>query len=92
MSIRYEISDQVISREVGEEAVILDLESGTYFGLATTGARIWQLIGQGKTLQEICDLVAGEYEVSRAELLHDLIALAQDLTARGVIRARPSNA
>ena len=35
--------------------VILDLASGTYYGLDPVGARMWQLMADGQTLAAICD-------------------------------------
>ena len=74
-----------MARQLGEETVILDLESGTYFGLDPVGARIWQLMKEGKSLAEICDVMLDEYEVSREKLERDASALAQDLAARNLI-------
>lgn len=79
------IPAQVMARQVGYETVILDLASGTYFGLDPVGARIWQLMGEGKTLSEICDTMLDEYEVTRDALERDVIELAQELSAQGLI-------
>lgn len=79
------IPAQVMARQVGEETVILDLASGTYFGLDPVGARVWQLMGEGKTLSEICDTMLDEYEVTRDTLERDVIELAQELSAQGLI-------
>ena len=79
------IPAQVVARQVGEETVILDLGSGTYFGLDATGARIWQLMGEGKTLAEICEVMLAEYEVSREAIERDVLALAEELCAKQLI-------
>ena len=36
--------EQVLFRQLDQEAVLLDLKSGTYFGLNEVGARAWELI------------------------------------------------
>ena len=79
------IPAHVMARTVGEETVILDVATGTYFGLDTVGARIWELMTEERTLAEICDLMLEEYEVSRDELEGDLKRLAQDLADQGLI-------
>jgi PqqD family protein of HPr-rel-A system len=79
------IPTQVMARQVGDETVILDLASGTYFGLDAMGTRIWQLIGQGQTLAEICTVLLTEYDVSAEELERDLLRLVQELDAQGLI-------
>jgi hypothetical protein len=79
------IPSQVMARQVGDETVILDLGSGTYFGLDPVGARIWQLMGEGRTFGEICDTLLDEYDVARETLERDVIELADKLLAQKLI-------
>ena len=75
----------VMTRKVGEETVILDLDSGTYFGLDPVGTRIWQLMADGKTLGEVCQAMTEAYEVTREEVERDVLALAESLGERGLV-------
>ena len=79
------IPEQVLARQVGEETVILDLASGTYFGLDPVGARIWQLMTEGKTLAEVCATMLAEYEVTREDIERDVLRLAEELHAKQLI-------
>lgn len=79
------IPAQVMARQVGDETVILDLAGGTYYGLDPVGARAWQLIGEGKTLGEICDTLLEEYDVARETLEYDILDLAEKLQAQNLI-------
>ena len=79
------IPEQVMARQVGEETVVLDLASGTYFGLDPVGARIWQLLTEGKTLEEACATMLAEYEVTREDIERDVLSLAEDLRAKQLI-------
>jgi hypothetical protein len=79
------IPEQVMARQVGEETVILDLASGTYFGLDPVGARIWQLLTEGRTLGEVCATMLAEYEVTREDIERDVLNLAEELRAKQLI-------
>lgn len=79
------IPAQVMSRVVGDETVILDLAGGTYYGLDPVGARIWQLMGEGRSLGEICDTMLDEYEVTREALQRDVIELTEKLLEQKLI-------
>jgi hypothetical protein len=79
------IPAQVMARQVGDETVILDLSGGTYYGLDPVGARIWQLMGEGKTLRGICDTMLDEYDVPREALERDVVDLADKLLERKLI-------
>ena len=85
LSEKVSIPAQVMARQVGDETVILDLASGTYFGLDAVGARIWQLMGEGKTLAEICEVILDEYDVEREQLEADVLRLAAELVERGLV-------
>lgn len=82
---RVTIRQTVMARRVGEELVILDLDSGTYFGLDPVGAAIWRLMSEKRSLSEICDEMMNSYEVSRPEIEKDVVDLAQMLVAKGLI-------
>ena len=86
-SDRITVSPNAVARQVGDETVILHLGSGTYFGLDAVGARIWQLIGEGKNLQEIRDVVLDEYDVSRENLERDMDMLIKDLLEKDLVSA-----
>lgn len=79
------IPSQVMVREVGDEIVILDLASGTYYGLDAVGARIWRWIAEGRSLLQICEGMLAEYEVTHADIEHDVLALAQSLLDKKLI-------
>ena len=76
---------QVMARVVGDETVILDLTSGTYYGLDPVGARIWQLMSEGQTLAQVCDTMLAEYEVTREDIERDVAALAQTLLEKNLL-------
>jgi hypothetical protein len=79
------ISPNAVAKQVGDETVILHLGSGTYFGLDAVGARIWPLMEEGKSLNEICDVVLDEYEVSRQDLERNITGLIKDLLAHDLV-------
>ena len=82
---RLTTSSDVVVRQVGGETVLLDIVSGTYFGLDPVGARVWQLIESGEcTLGDACDRIGTEYEVPRDVLEQDVFALAEKLVEHGL--------
>jgi hypothetical protein len=79
-------SKGAISATVEAEVVILDTESGIYYGLNPVGTRVWNLVqGEPLTLAEICDCVTAEFDVERERCERDLIELLGDLDSNGLI-------
>lgn len=77
-----------VSSDLGGEVAILDLESGTYYGLDVVGARIWSLIQEPRTIGEIQDILVSEYEVEPDRCERDLFALLRKLVDKGLIEVR----
>lgn len=70
---------------VGDEAVILHLEDGTYYGLNPVGAAVWKLIERPRTVAQLRDAVVKEFEVGGAECERDLLSLLESLARSGLV-------
>ncbi len=91
LEARISPSPDVVGRMIGGELVLLDLESATYFGLNEVGSRMWTLMGELGSLRQVCDAVSREYDVSRAQLEGDLLALARELHEKGLLQVTGGN-
>ncbi len=81
----FSIPQQVMSRLVGDETVLLDLSSGIYFGLDGVGRRIWESITEGHNVSEIATTIAAEYEVDESRAQTDVIEFTAELLERGLL-------
>lgn len=83
------IPAQVMTRQVGDETVLLNLESGTYFGLDPVGSRFLELLQQEEsgTLAAVAARMLEEFEVSQEQLETDLLKLAEDMLANQLLEA-----
>jgi hypothetical protein len=78
-------SRDVVFRDLDGEAVILDLASGTYFGLNAVGTRVWRMIEDGRNAAEVVDAIAAEYDADRATIARDVNRLLDELRVRNLI-------
>ena len=83
------IAPDVMFRHLNDEAVLLDLKSGTYFGLNDVGARTWQLILEHGRLSRVLEALLQEYDVDREAGERDLLALAGQLVTRQLAVVKP---
>ena len=79
-------SEDAVAQKVGDEMVVLNLESGIYYGLDAVGSRVWELLLEHGRLQVVFETMAAEYEVTPEVLQQDLLHLVQELQARGLIQ------
>jgi len=77
---------RVLQKDLGDEAILLDLETETYFGLDPVGTRIWKSITAAPTIREAFTLLLDEFDVAPDDLERDMRALIDDLVARGLLR------
>ena len=84
---RLKIPEQVVTRQVGDETVLLDLESGTYFGLDPVGSRFLELLQAESALTAVIARMLEEFEVTEAQLEADLVRLADEMLASGLLEA-----
>ncbi|MDJ0616366.1 MAG: lasso peptide biosynthesis PqqD family chaperone [Calothrix sp. MO_192.B10] len=82
------VAKKQISSDLAGEAVILQLSTGIYYGLNPVGASIWNLIQQSKTVEEIKNAILEEYEVESEQCESDVLALLQELEAKGLIEVK----
>ena len=70
---------------MGGEIVILDLKSGTYFGLDAVGALVWSLIEQPAPLVAIRDAIMSEYDIDAEACERDILAFLNQMQAAGLV-------
>jgi hypothetical protein len=77
-------SESVVYAELGDEAVLLNIETGVYFGLDTIGNRIWKLLEGGAQVDDIVTSLVNEYEVQPAVARQDTRAFLARLLEKGL--------
>jgi hypothetical protein len=78
---------EVVETELEEgEVVLLHLESKTYYSLNVTGARIWQGVKQGLTLQEISRRLQAEFDVAEEEATPSVLELVTELLQQHLVQ------
>jgi hypothetical protein len=81
----FRIPDEVIFRELDGEAVVLNLDTGIYFGLDAVGTRIWRLLVERKPLKAVLDSLIDEYQAPPDRLQRDLLAFVERLDDKGLL-------
>jgi coenzyme PQQ synthesis protein D (PqqD) len=85
--VNIRIPDDVVFRVLGDEAVILNLASGVYFGLDTVGTRMWQLMSEHGSTDKVIAAMLDEYAVEEGQLRSDLDKLIEQLSEKGLVKA-----
>lgn len=79
------VSKNSTASNLGTETIVLNLDSGKYYGLNDVGVAVWNLIQNPKTVEEIRDAVLAEYEVKYEQCNRDILKLIEELSTIGLI-------
>ena len=72
-------------KKMGQEIVVLDLNSGYYFTLNPTAAAFWENLVQGAKVEEVAGLIATEFNISAEIALVDLVEFLEKLRSEHLI-------
>ena len=86
ITARVVVPEAVVSRELDGEMVLLNLDTGIYFGLDAVGTDMWRALQSGCTLGEATDALHLQYDVDAAILREDLLRLVDQLQAKGLLQ------
>lgn len=78
-------SESAMARRVGDELVILDVNSGRYFGLNDVGALIWDYLEHDVAQDDLVDAVVASFDVDREQAANDIDDLITELVDRGLV-------
>lgn len=80
-----------VSCDLGAEAAILNMKTSVYYGLNPVGASIWRLLREPRSIGEIRDAVAEEYDVELNRAEKDLLGLVKELLDEGLVEMAGEN-
>ena len=79
-------SDDVNAAHVGEEMVMMRLESDYYYGMDDIGRRVWELLEAPMSATDLSEKLMKEYKVSQEECEADLLEFLTKLQEEGIVR------
>lgn len=82
---RFDVPAHVVARELEGELVVLNLETGLYFGLDEVGVVIWERLTDGDTLEGATAAVVERYDVDRERAETDIVALVEKLREASLV-------
>ena len=78
-------AENVLIRKIDTEAVLLNLNTETYYMLNSSGIRMWEVLTSEGTVEEAVSTLAAEYSVSEDLLRNDVNELIESLHAAKLI-------
>jgi uncharacterized protein YecE (DUF72 family) len=77
-----------VSSTIRGDTVMLDLESGTYFGTTAVGSEIWRFIQEPRSFADVVEMVVVQFSVSLEQAEQDAREFVERLSEVGLIETR----
>jgi hypothetical protein len=74
------------------ETVLLNLETGVYYGLDEIGGRFFTQLSQSSTVEAAVSALSGEFDAPLERIREDTVLYCSELLARGLIELERSDA
>lgn len=84
---KFKLTKNVISTQLGDEAVLLDHERGFYYSLNEVGVTVLEELVKGsKTYVKLLEKILEEYDIDEVTASEDLDMLLEELLEEKLIR------
>jgi hypothetical protein len=84
--MRVEISDGVTWRDLGGDVVILNVDTGVYFGLDGSGAQIWRELAKHGSVEKTIESLQQQFDAESDELRRDVDDLVNQFVQKRLVR------
>ena len=79
--------EEVASKVIDGEAIIINLANGVYYSMDKVGALVWEQVQAGHSLEEAIASVTSQYVVAREQAESNVRELVQELVQENLIVA-----
>ena len=70
---------EVFASEIDDEVVMMNVDTGKYYGMDTVGSRIWELIAEEIQVREVINKLMEEYDVGEEQCEKDVLEFLNEL-------------
>jgi hypothetical protein len=78
-------SADAVTKQVGDETVLVHLQTNRIYTLNRTGARFWELLEEGRDVEQAQEQMLHEFDVGPDQLRNEVDALMEELLQRRLL-------
>jgi hypothetical protein len=86
MAERFVQNKSIIQSQIGDEIVMLDVDSGFYFGLNSVGSIIWTYLKEPVSHLELIEKLLEQFEIDRDTCEKETEAFLLQLLEKNIVR------
>jgi len=82
----YQLKEDILSSQIGNEIVLLDVASGKYFKIDEVGSSIWEHLKEPKSLDNLVEILIMEYDVEKEQCKKDVTKFIGELKTNDFLK------
>lgn len=86
LTARVRLAEDVLMQKVGDDAILLNLNTENYFTLDEVGTRIINTLQESDSVKQAIGKLVGIYEVDEGTLTTDAVRLVEDCEQHGLLQ------
>ncbi len=86
LQTRIQRSESALSSPIADELVMFDTEAGKYYGMNDIATDIWECLKQPVTVEELCDSLTDEFDVSPEQCRKDVLDFVTVLKEKDLVK------
>jgi hypothetical protein len=79
-----------LSAMVGDELVMMNAVTGNYVTVSRVGSRIWELLERPRSVDDLCDRLVREFEVTPETCRADVRRFLDEMASNGAVAFDPA--
>ena len=76
----------LVCAEMDGDLVMMSIENGEYYGIGGVGTRIWELLDQPTTIQQLVETIKSEFDIEEDQCRDDVLSFSEKLFELGLIK------
>jgi len=86
LTARVRLAEDVLMQKVGDDAILLNLNTEDYFALDEVGTRIIDTLQESDSVAQAVQKLVGIYEVDEGKLTTDAVRLVEECKEHGLLQ------
>lgn len=78
-------SEKLLTNTLGDEIVMMDLDSGNYLNINPIGSKIWKILETPIKVKDLLQVLLNRFDVSEEQCREELFLFLHQLKSQGLI-------
>ena len=85
-------NEAIVFTDLDDTIVMMDVDEGQYYELDPVGAHIWNLLETSRSVADLCEVLAAEFDIDPDTCRHDTLQFLGEASTMRIVHVEPAQA